>query len=87
MRIVLSYYEFAPPTDVPVFEVAFLAEYYAIMKGCVTAKLGGFLEMWEARIHLERLTAAGACFLLPDEGFIFYVLRKFLGTHICKPRL
>ena len=48
--VVLCYNEFAPPADVAIFQVAFLAEYDAVMKGCVAAKLYRFLKMREACI-------------------------------------
>ena len=50
IRIILCYNEFAPLADVAIFEVAFLTEYDAVMKGCIAAKLYRFLEMREARI-------------------------------------
>ena len=50
IRIVLCYNEFAPLADMAIFQVAFLAEYNAVMEGCIAAKLCRFLEMGEVRI-------------------------------------
>jgi hypothetical protein len=82
MRVVLCDNEFAPPADMAIFQVAFLAEYNAVMKRCITAKLCRFLKMGEARIYRERFTATCAFFFLPDKSFVLDVLFKFLRTHM-----
>ncbi len=85
--VVLCNNEFSPPADMAVFKVAFLAEYDAIVKRCVSPEFGRFLEMRKTCIYLKRFAATGAGFFLPYEGLVFDILFKFLGTHIYKPRI
>lgn len=79
--VILRNYEFAPLADMAVVEVALLAENYAVLQRIIPTQFSRLFEVGEARSYLQFFTTARADLLLPDIGPIFYILRKFLGTH------
>jgi hypothetical protein len=85
VRIVLCYYELAPPGDVSILQVALLAQYDAVVQRGVASQLGRFLEMGKTLVYRQLLAAVCAGLFLSYKGLVLSILIKFFGTHSYNP--